>query len=327
MALVEYSSDSDAAEPDSTKEHPEAAHAAKRKVAGPDGSTDPKRPRPSSGNGPLTRAQGRCSSQGSTPSKLPPLPAAFHDLYASTVRTSTVDAPSLHQGRSRQIPHVAGNWPSHIYIEWFPQPSEYELLQRLVESLRLELGGEGGELHTFLTSDLGAPLPLHISLSRPFVLKTQEKDGFLDELVESVRAAHVKPLDLDIVSLAWHRSPDSNRSFLVLRVKTRKELSSLLARSNNLVAAYGQPRLYASPDGRAEEGDAFHVSIAWSFAGPGTVEAQTAKVFESSEFKKPVTSIKVGLNAVKVKIGNIITSVELDETRSGKKRKGSLFGL
>lgn len=99
MPLVSYSSSSDGEGADARSSGPPLAKR-RRKGKASEGSA-------SDNDASATQPQ----------TLMPPLPSEFHDLYAATVRQSTVDDPSLHQGRKRRVPHIAGHWPSHVYIE------------------------------------------------------------------------------------------------------------------------------------------------------------------------------------------------------------------
>ncbi|KAI1807025.1 hypothetical protein F4811DRAFT_63265 [Daldinia bambusicola] len=342
MALVDYSSDSES----------EAGGAVSASAAKRQKTSHEKSPKDSSA--------------------LPPLPDSFHDLYASTVRVSTSDDPALHQGRKRVNPHRVGSWPSHLYIEWHPTASQRSILSTLLSDLQAALSPLSADVASFLTSDLGAPQPLHISLSRPIVLSTAEKDGFLEQLIARIRSSGVGPFDLAPRGLEWHRTSESERSFLVLRVgtaaaagggsgtgpaptptavvgggesKKRKgkakggdsnpkipkdaststqqqqqqhnpELSALLQRCNALVQEHHQPPLYAfSGDNRSASSsdDAFHISLAWSFAPPTPdVKQHTERVFAAAGgLRAEVLAMRVPVRGIKAKIGNAITFVEL----------------
>ncbi|KAI1259935.1 U6 snRNA phosphodiesterase Usb1 [Xylariaceae sp. FL1019] len=303
---------------------------------------------------------------------LPPLPSAFHDLYASTVRVSTSDDPTLHQGRQRVNPHKVGNWPSHLYVEWHPTSEERTILITLLAHLQSTLSSSSSSspatITSFLTSDLNTPLPLHISLSRPIVLSTSQKDDFLTDLESSIKASSISPFDVAPLDLAWHRSHESARSFLVLRVgsvranstregKTSAEdekttcseenpnpqLTALLKRSNDLVTRYGQPALYTAPSTSAQEnkpdvGTSFHVSIAWSFAEP-TIELRTltsdvlngatkptSASVTTSKTKDELRQMRIRVDGIKAKIGNIVSHVPLPDRRSRGTGRG-LFGI
>lgn len=319
------------------------------------------------------------------PSTLPPLPPSFHNLYATTVRPFTADLPSLHQGRKRAIPHVDGHWPSHIYIEWHPAPAHHAALAGLIAALAHALAPLL-TLTSFLTSDLGAPLPLHVSLSRPFVLRTDQKASFRTALTRRIASAAsvasspfalcpaaAAAADNDDGGLAWFRSAEGGRSFLVLRVRAvqqeqqqqqqqeaevarprrnNPQLAALLAACNEVVGALGQPRLYARDndggrgggvqhvgavrrdgDGGDDDGvdGAFHVSLAWSFAEPtDEIRARTAAVFarEEEQWREEVAGIRIPVDGVKVKIGNVVTDVPLAKTgESSSGRSMGLFGV
>ncbi|PGH33432.1 hypothetical protein GX50_03739 [[Emmonsia] crescens] len=262
---------------------------------------------------------------------LPPLPSEFLDLYATNSRISVQDDPSLHDGRKRMMPHVAGNWPTHIYLEWYPAATELAILEEVIARCGQKVSN-GLEIHDLLYSDLGAQVPLHISLSRPVVLVTEDRQPFRDLLNDAIRESNIRPFHVKTDGLDWVSNFEKTRWFLVLRIikPMNNELNRLLALSNQSLAAFQQPPLYKNPPPTtthakkrdtekfrtqrsttsaavADYSDYFHISIAWSLTEPSQEDKQRVASVELGKVKE----IEVPFNSVKLKIGNSVHNLEL----------------
>ncbi|MCJ1478720.1 poly(U)-specific 3'-to-5' RNA exonuclease [Lambiella insularis] len=268
-------------------------------------------------------------------SDLPPLPDAFHDLYASTSRVSTQDDPSLHGGRQRATPHVEGNWPTHVYIEC------------LLGKLNHEPLSEGAQIQSLLKSELGADLPLHISLSRSLTLLSNERQLFLVILVQSLEKISIRPFEVHVNGWKWEPNFEKTRWFLVLQLArpSADSLNMLLWASNQTALALGKPTLYATPErtpresygtftgvrefkshqGRGEKGrptpnsrlpqvnsitdcsSMFHVSIAWSHQPPTSDMLLRTSSVSTAE----IEGLRIPVRTLKAKIGNAVTALSL----------------
>ncbi|KFY45197.1 hypothetical protein V494_01097 [Pseudogymnoascus sp. VKM F-4513 (FW-928)] len=344
MALVDYNSSSDDEDPQDGQDDDSTA-------VNEEGNQDTLNPPRNSSS--LKRKHSAAAPPSSS-SSLPPLPSRFLDLYASNARTSAHDDPSLHGGRKRTTPHIQGNWPTHLYIEWYPNPTEHDLLTSLVDSFRHVPGYEGdlNDVHSLLTSDLGSPLPLHISLSRPIGFSTATKDAFLESLQNAISNSEIHPFPVTFNGCDWASNYEGTRWFLALRVAKPLEdnLNKLLRVCNDTVQSHGQPPLYAagaatpdldisgqttlppqpqppanSPTPQRDLTSSFHISIAWSLTAPPKSSDTPTKHPAAPEIAKLYSaSTPIMASDVKAKIGNVVTSIPLSVERV---ERNGLFGV
>lgn len=75
----------------------------------------------------------------------------------------------------------------------YPAKKELALLADLIARCQDEDDQHGPGIHSLLHSDLGAQLPLHISLSRPVVLRTEQRSSFSEILKKALRDSHISP--------------------------------------------------------------------------------------------------------------------------------------
>ncbi|KAH0400678.1 hypothetical protein KCU89_g4940, partial [Aureobasidium melanogenum] len=272
---------------------------------------------------------------------LPPLPAAFLNLYSSSVRVSNTDDPSLHHGRKRVVKHVEGNWPTHVYLEssaGLPSPAEHDKLNKLLKALP-----ESSNVLSLLQTPLQVPLPLHISLSAPLVLRTGNKDAFLETITEAVTPlvrSLRHPIAVRPASLSWHGNDDSSRYFLVLRVQDAEKtqetsaltlLNQLLEASNKAALDFNQPQLYTKLKRQAGSHDFspyFHISIGWSLPSQDrnleddNLELQPAV---ESIHKELCENMVVSFDAVKIRVGQAVTALPIGSKHLHSRTKGGVF--
>ena len=193
-------------------------------------------------------------------------------------------------------------------------------------------------LHSFLESDLGVQLPLHISLSAPVVLQTDQRTTFQEMFQDSIRETRVRPFHASIAGIGWVPNFDRSRWFLVLRLgkPAGDELNRLLFASNECVKSFGLRTLYdeggkdclnSSPTASestssAKERDkkghgtspssdrttSFHISIAWQLDEP-TYRQKEIQIGE--ERLGMAVGLKIDFNCVKLKIGNAVVDIPL----------------
>jgi len=155
----------------------------------------------------------------------PPLPSGFHDIY--TVGPKAVKNHALHGGKTRAVAHVEGSWPAHVSLEWFPDTAQAVVLSTLVDCVRrhcyifnhtngqgppglehiaadtrtkmkrkqtplLPGAGKAGiksstQLESLVRSDVGARLPLHVSLSDTMMVPGPEREAYRTALRAAVQ--------------------------------------------------------------------------------------------------------------------------------------------
>lgn len=268
--------------------------------------------------------------------KAPPaLPSSLHNLYANSVRTSTMDDPSMHNGRRRQVPHTVGNWPSFIYLEWLPSNEDLACLDKVIAEAAGQLQSPSSSntgvfsMQSSLRTDLGARLPLHISLSVPLILTTENKDNFEQDISDEVRSAKVPAFKVVPAGIRWVHNFDMSRYFLILTLRRPPgdELHTLLTTCNRVARKYNLAELYMNAHPtvvgipskstsvgevipvttKPQDHDKFHISIGWTLHKPdSSIEEPILKPASFEDFK-------ISFDNVLLKIGSNISTINLEQ--------------
>ncbi|KAG7397363.1 poly(U)-specific 3'-to-5' RNA exonuclease [Phytophthora boehmeriae] len=201
---------------------------------------------------------------------------------------------------TRAFPHVDGNWPSHVRID-IPVTQKLRDVATEIIKRTQEFVGDAVDVVPFEELEVGKEEQgLHLSLSRPFVLRYDQIDAFVDALRAVLKWRHRFSITLQQVLVLLN--DEKTRSFLALRVgEGEQHINRLLRCVDQCLEQFKQPTYYENPIP--------HVSIASSM-GEELVKltsdhngSLTPRRVQLEQLKTPIC-LTAGVVAVHVVIGN-----------------------
>ncbi len=205
----------------------------------------------------------------------------------------------------------------------FPTKNDLDVINDIITRLQ-DLEPGQSSIQSFLKSNLDVQQPLHISLSAPLVLRTEQKDAFQDAVTRAVKASEARKFRVTPTTVEWVPNMERSRYFLVLKLTkpVNDDLNKLLAACNACVKAWGMNPLYTNSGSDhggetssqtqklgQDESSAFHVSIAWTLGKPSDAQ-QT--MLEGKAYDQ-LRGIGTDFACVKIKVGNVVTDVPLPD--------------
>ncbi|KAJ7175395.1 U6 snRNA phosphodiesterase Usb1 [Mycena filopes] len=195
-------------------------------------------------------------SESDQPLNPPPKKRKLPALSSTLVAPRHVDDPALHQGRIRTVPHVDGQYATHIYasVALDRGSALFKLLCKIIASAQKMTP----TLHDFWSSQKDSELELHISLSRPVYLRSHQRED-MRRAVKRV-AEKTLPFTASFAHISELVNDEATRIFLALEIGAgHHELTTLTNSLTPAIQAIRQQEFYSTPR--------FHASIGWALLG------------------------------------------------------------
>ncbi|KAH8994116.1 hypothetical protein EDB86DRAFT_3064733 [Lactarius hatsudake] len=178
-------------------------------------------------------------------------------LASYLVPAIPLDDPSKHQGRTRAIPHVEGQWAAHVYVSLVLRGALRGIVERAVSIAQQEVAGVrllGGADSDPNPDSVAAVRELHVSLTRPFFLRAHQKEE-MKRAVRDAAKAH-PPFTASFAAFSDLTNDENTRTFLCMEVGAgHRELRALSDTLTPTLLSFHQKEYYEQPR--------FHASFAW----------------------------------------------------------------